>query len=201
MKRLFLTSQDLSAFPSFVGKDPRSVKVGFIPTAADPYEDKWFVDKDRTILKDQGFKLIEIDIKDKDRLKELRNVDVIYVSGGNAFYLLEKAIENNVVNLIKELVENGKLYAGASAGAVFAGPSIEPVAPLDDPQKAPNLKTYISLGLVNFIVLPHYGKEKYFDTYKKIVEKFSGGKYQLITLTDEQAVIVEDESYRIVESE
>ena len=83
-------------------------------------------------------------------------------------------------------------------GLFFAGPSIEPVALLDDPNYAPNLKTYESLGLVDFVVLPHYGKEKYLEI-QKIMEDFKDKKFKLITLTDEQAIIVEGDDYKIVE--
>lgn len=47
MKKLFLTSFKLDRFLEFVGKDPKTITIGFIPTAADIYEDKWFVEKDR----------------------------------------------------------------------------------------------------------------------------------------------------------
>jgi dipeptidase E len=199
MKRLFLTSNGLSAFSSFISKDPKTVSIGFVPTAADLYQDKWFVERDRKFLLKKGFKIIGVDIKDRSQLEELNNVDVIYVAGGNTFYLLEKAVESGALKLIRRLVNNGKLYAGSSAGAIFAGPSIEPVTALDDPNDAPNLKTYKGLGLVDFVVLPHYGKEKYLQKYEKIIENFEE-KYELITLTDEQAIVVEGDSYKVIES-
>jgi dipeptidase E len=199
MKRLFLTSNGLSAFASFVGKDPKTVNIGFVPTAADLYQDKWFVERDRKFLFEKGFKIIDVNIKDGFQLEKLNDVDVIYIAGGNTFYLLEKAVESGALELIKILVNKGKLYAGSSAGAIFAGPSIEPVTLLDDPKDAPNLKTYEGLGLVDFVVLPHYGKEKYLQKYEKIIENFKE-KYELITLTDEQAIVFEGDSYKVIES-
>lgn len=200
MKRLFLASFGLSAFPPLINRNPKTVNVGFIPTAADHYQDKWFVEQSRKYLSDQGFKIIVVDIKDESQLKKLNDVDVIFIAGGNTFYLLEKAIESHALELIRKLVNDGKIYVGCSAGAVLAGPSIEPVSLLDDPGEAPNLETYESLGLVDFIVLPHFGKEKYLERYKKIKEKFINSKFKLITLSDEQAIVVEGNSYRIIES-
>src|SRR5688572_19939694 len=107
MKRSFLTSFGLSAFPDFVGKDPKNVRIGFISTAADLHKNPWYVEKDRKFLLDQGYDLIEVDIKDKLQLEKLNNVDVIYVTGGNTFYLLEKAIESGALGLIKDLANNG----------------------------------------------------------------------------------------------
>ena len=200
MKRLFLTSSGLSAFSSFVGKHPKTITIGFIPTAADPYQDKWFVEKDRKFFLEQGFEVVDVDIKVKSELEKLNNVDVIYVAGGNSYYLLEKAIDSGALELMRKLVNAGKPYAGGSAGAVFAGPSVEPVSLLDDPKAAPNLKTHRSLCLVDFVIIPHYGKEKYAERHKKILEDFKDSKFKLITLTDEQAIIVEGDNFQIVES-
>ncbi len=190
----------MSAFADFVGKDPTTVSIGFIPTAADLYKSKWFVDNDRKYLSELGFKIVDVDIGDKSQIEKLNDVDVIYVGGGNTFYLLEKAIESGCLELIRKLVNGGTLYAGSSAGAVFAGPSIAPVAFIDDPEDAPNLKTNESLGLVDFIVLPHYGKEKYLDKYKMVMKEFEDKGFKLITLNDEQAIVVEGDKYQIIES-
>jgi peptidase E len=51
----------------------------------------------------------------------------------------------------------GKLtYAGVSAGAVLAGPDLFPVS-LAATQRAAAGEPTTALGLVPFIVLPHYG--------------------------------------------
>ncbi len=200
MKRLFLTSFGLGAFADFVGKDPKTVSIGFIPTAADLYKNQWFIDSDRKFMSELGFNIVDVNIGDKSQLAKLNDVDVIYVGGGNTFYLLDKAVESGGLELIRKLVNGGTLYAGSSAGAVFAGPSIAPVAFIDDPQDAPNLKTTDSLGLVDFVVLPHYGKEKYLDRYKNVMEEFKDKGFKLITLNDEQAIVVEGDKYQIIES-
>ncbi len=68
MKKLFLTSAFSSVvkeFVEFLGKDPKGLIVGFVPTAAGPYDDKWFVEKDKKALEDIGLKVNEVDLKDK----------------------------------------------------------------------------------------------------------------------------------------
>jgi len=50
--------------------------------------------------------------------------------------------------------------------------------------------------LVKFIVLPHYGDKKYEDKFQKIIEEY-GNKYELIKITNEQAVFVEGQNYYI----
>ena len=157
MKKLFLTSINIDQLPKFTGKNPRGLKVAFIQTAADPYEDKWFVEADRKKLIELGFVLVDLDLKDKtqDELQSiLSKVDIIYVTGGNSFYLLEKMRESGFDKILPALLEQGIIYAGSSAGAVIVGSSLEPIKSLDDPSKAPNLKSYDGLGLVDFVIIP-----------------------------------------------
>lgn len=202
MRKLFLTSVKLDGLLEVITDEPAKVRIAFVATAADPYEDKWFIEADRKKLSEMGFQPIEIDLKGKTK-KELfgilKDMDVIYIAGGNTFYLLEKVRESGFDQIVQTLLDSGIIYAGASAGAVLAGPTIEPIRALDDPSKATGLKSYEGLGLINFVVLPHYGKEKYKEKFKKIMSEFGSRGFKLIPLTDEQSIIVENDSHRIVE--
>jgi len=48
--------------------------------------------------------------------------------------------------LLADAVRNGKLYAGSSAGAIIAGPSIEPATVMDDPSTAPRVSDGLCVG-------------------------------------------------------
>lgn len=203
MKKLLLTSVGIARLPDLIEKPIHNLKLIYIPTAADPYQDKWFIDEDRKRLQEMEIKFSELDIKNQNasKLKKaLKNSDVIFISGGNSFYLLEKSLESGFDKVVKELVDHDIIYVGASAGAAIAGPTLEPIQLLDDPTKAPNLKSFNAFGLVNFVILPHYGKEKYRHKYDKIVQIYGHKPYQLLKLTDHQAVIVENNQYRIVDT-
>lgn len=80
-------------------------------------------------------------------------------------------------------------------------PTIEPIAELDDLSKAPNLKSQKGLNVIDFVILPHYGKEKYIEKYKKIMDTYQNKGYEMKTLTDQQAVIVEGSNYKIVDTD
>ncbi len=204
MKRLFLASvvaNTIEKLIEFLPRSPEQLTVAFITTAADPYEDKWFIEEDRNSLKEKGFNVRDIDIKNKTRqelLDELKDNDIIFVAGGNTFYLLQKARESGFDKITKEFVKKGIIYVGSSAGATFAGPDIEPIKTLDDPSKAPLLKSFEGLNLVDFIVLPHFGEEKYKKKYEKIIKEY-GAQYTLIPLTNNQAIVVENNGYKMVE--
>jgi len=127
MKKLFLASVVANTIEKFIEillKSPDKLKVAFIPTAADPYKDKWFIEEDRNKLKEKGFNVKDVDIKGKteqELLQELKDTDIIFVAGGNTFYLLEKARESGFERIEKEFVEKGVIYVGSSAGATLVG--------------------------------------------------------------------------------
>lgn len=206
MKKLFLTSiacNILDQFVNLLDCPPSELIVAFIPTAADIYENKSFVDDDRNKLSELGFKILDINITGKSEAilqEQLKNVDIIFVAGGNTFYLLEKAIASGFNNIVKKHVESGKYYIGSSAGAVLAGSTIEPIKLLDDPSKAQNLKSFEGLKLIDKIILPHYGNKKYQEKMNQILRDYPDVRGKLIKITDTQAIIINNESIKTISS-
>lgn len=188
-RRLLLLSLGLGAVVDVL---PSGSRIAFVPTAGDPYDDPYFVTDDRERLKKLGFEIVDVDFAaiDATRLRELLDqVDAVFVAGGNTFYLLEAIQQSHLADAIKEAVDAGLLYIGASAGAVVAGPTVEPVQAIDDASKAPLLDGWQGLGLVPFVVLPHYGKEKYLALYDRISDEF-GNALDLRRLRDTEAIYV-----------
>jgi len=204
MKKLFLASvvgDTIDKLIKIFPKPLNQMRIAFIPTAADPYDDKWFLNEDLIKLKEKGFDVKEVDIKNKTRqelLKEFKNIDILFVAGGNTFYLLQKARESSFDKVARELVEKGIIYVGSSAGAILAGPNIESIKPFDDPDKAPGLKSFKGLNLVDFVVLPHFDEKKNKLEYENAVKKYKNLGYEFILLTDKQAIVVNGDNYEIV---
>ena len=199
MSDLLLLSKGLDALKNFVGASPADVTVGFIPTAADPYEDKWFMEADRQALIDSGFQLREVNlkgIKPEELQQKLKGVDVVYVTGGNTFYLLEQMRASGFKKLLPTLLAGGVKYVGTSAGTIVVGPDLEPVEVLDEPSKA-NLSSTKSLGIVDFVPLPHFDSES--EQYQSIIEKY-GKRFSLVPIDDAQAILVKDGKYEVIES-
>lgn len=201
MQNLYLTSvaaKTLDKIVTFLDKSPKDLKVAFVPTAADPYENRPWLDEDRDKLISLGFEVAELDLKGKnesDLRKDLSDTDIIFVAGGNTFYLLEKVKKSGFDKVVKDLVNKGVIYIGSSAGSVLVGPDIEPVKVFDDPNEA-QLESTKGLGWVDFVVLPHYKKEKYGVYHQQVIEEYKD-KYKLIPITDEQFIKVEGEEYKI----
>ena len=205
MKKLFLSSNaciTLDKIIPLLPDVPNQLRVAFVLTASNPYKDKSWLYKDRNKLVEMGFKVKDVDIEGKteEQVKiELTDIDVLFVSGGNTFYLLEKAKASGFDKLAKELINKGIIYIGSSAGSVLVCPTIAYVDGLDDPKNAPLLKSYDGLNEVNFLVMPHYGDDEYKEIYKKILGKWKKKGYELKLLSNNEAVIVEGNKSKIVE--
>lgn len=198
--KLFLTSAaslTLDKLTPLLPKYPSEMTVAFIPTAAMGEPAPW-MDLDRNKLQAMGFYVFDVDLngmKEVTLRKELSGVDIIFVAGGNTFYLLEHAQKSGFNTLVKELVKNDVIYIGSSAGSVLAGPNIEMVDQFDDKTVA-KLASFDGLGLVDFVVLPHYAPDK--KEYKRVIKE-NEGKYKIIPLADNQAISIIDQSREIVE--
>jgi dipeptidase E len=99
------------------------------------------------------------------RQEVLRNVlsrhQVIWALGGNTFLLRRAMRESGFDAIIRELLGEGIVYAGWSAGACVVGDSLRAVGIMDEPEAtAPGYLTedviWDGLGLVPFTILPHY---------------------------------------------
>lgn len=202
-KRLYLTSaglpsENVADFLEFYGKDPHGDKVAFIPTATNSEEDASWVDNVRKELTDLGFILTEVDIE-KIHGQELADIlekqDVIFVNGGNTFYLLYWAKISGFNKITPNLLNQGKVYIGLSAGTILVGQSVETAEwkGFDDPSVV-KLENWHGLGLVNFNLFVHYDPK-----YRELIDqKKLSLKTKLICLTDQQAVAVIDDQYKIV---
>lgn len=194
---LYLTSLTKGSIDkiNFKGKK----KVAFIATAADPYEDRWFVEDDRKALQSKGLEIVYFYIKDYDQeqlYEELSKFEIMFFSGGNSHYLLEKIKRSGFDKIVRKLLDQGIIYIGSSAGSVVACPSIEFCAPMDHPEEAPNLKDFSGLNLVDFYLLPHYGREKYAKICEQILQ--DNKDLEVVPVRDDQLIVVEDTDWKIV---
>lgn len=200
MKKLFLASAFSSVaneFVQFLGKDPRGLLVGFVPTAADPYDDKWFVEKDKKALVDIGLNVKVIGLKDKaeaELREEFRGVDIIFVAGGNTFYLLREARKSGFDKIVKELIGQGVVYAGSSAGSYLACPTIEVSTWKHQDKDQFGVTDFSALNLVPFVMSVHFTPE-YSDIIKQAAPSC---QYPVKILTDQQALAVQDDKITLV---
>lgn len=200
--KFFLSSVAISPaqgkpFEQLIGKQPQNITMALIENAADPYGPVEWVVEYRDMIKAHGYQVELVDLREyktsKTALKEtLASKDVIWLGGGNVFYLrwILKDVGADVI--IKKLVQGGVVYGGGSAGAVVAGPTLRYFEEADDPDQAPELMTK-GLGLIETVVIPHLDNPKYTQAAKKIDDFLTQDGYTTQPLTDAQALVLFDE--------
>lgn len=161
-------------------------KVAFITTAGDPYKETPWIEKDRKALINLGYDVFDYDLKGKmaDELqKDLENADIIFVAGGNTTYFTKWSHESGFGTVINELLENGAVYVGSSAGSILAGSSVKPFIEEDLPDLEEDFEIAdpSCLGLVDYIILPHY--PDFAKENDKVVELFSD-QFTFVKMTD-----------------
>ena len=175
--KLFLTSSSITPeirqdFLSVYGKNPTESKCYFIPTAADVEQEKFYMCKSMDDLAEMGFNPIWYTLKYKTKeviQKELADADIIWVGGGNTFYLLDTARKSGFLEVVDDLVKNkGVAYGGISAGTILAAKSIQVAEwkPDGDVNEV-DVTDFTALGWIDFIPFVHYEKEDYYDAIQE----------------------------------
>lgn len=205
MKKLFLTSvacNTLDKVVELLPDIPEKLNLVFIPTAANLHTNKDWLYKDRDKLVKMGFKVKDVDIANKSKevlLTELKDADVVFVGGGNSYYLLEKVYQSGFGKIVKDMISKGVVYIGSSAGTVIMCPTIGMVEGLDDPKKALSLKTYKGLNLVDFLIFVHYGEDDCKNEYETIDKNWTNKGYEVKYLSNNQALVIDGNNCKLVE--
>jgi len=99
--------------------------------------------------------------------------------------------------IITELIHNGTVYGGSSAGSVVAGPTLKYFESADDPTKAPEV-ILDGLHLTTSVVVPHMNQPGYADIVQDINASLIRSGFKTAPLNDDQVFIVNGESQRVI---
>jgi dipeptidase E len=105
--------------------------------------------------------------------------------------------KSGLSSILKDLVNGGLVYAGDSAGSAVLGPDMHGLDLLDSPREAPEV-IYGGLGLTSFMTLPHWGNERYAAEIQSTKEELEKYNNEIITINDDQAIIVNGSNTIIV---
>lgn len=173
------------------------LQLAHIITASKPKINKDYIHKDKQKMIELGFHVEDIDIEGKNE-EELRKIfkgkDIIYVQGGDTFYLLKQVKTSGFDIVVKELVNKGKIYIGVSAGSYIACPTIEQSTWKRNDNDHFGLTDLTALNLVPFLIFAHFREE-----YRPVIEKaIETTQYPVVALYDTQAVLAIDGKWKIV---
>lgn len=197
----------------------KDLKVALIPTAADPidwikselpgydvipkinesrleknlnWQEAW-----KKEYEDKGFKTTIVDLKkDPDWIKEeLNKVDIVDVSGGDGNWLCDWARIAKLDTYLKDLLNKGVVFVGASAGSNLVTPSF------GLGWWTPEWKeSHAGLAIVDFCLAVHQkegdertSEDKIIENREKI-QKFIDFPWKVYLLKDGQAIKVDGDN-------
>lgn len=176
-----------------INKPLNKCKVLFIPNEKATKE-KIYSDKYYKRLELKGFIKTNIYIFDEEKVNDFKNldIDIIYVSGGNTFYTLNKIKKSSFDKEIINYIKKGVIYIGGSCGAHIVSKNIEHLNAFDE--NYCNLIDYNGLNLLDGIIIPHcesdeYNNELREEVYTRLIKE---NKYKVYKLTNDETLLVTD---------
>ena len=195
MKKILLVSMLCNVTVLLKKAEPDLIveTVTSIPTAAIAEEIEGMAEAETRMLEELGLTVDELEVStdSKDNVREkLAKNDMIFVGGGNTFFLLQELKRSGAEQIIAREAEKGKLYSGESDGAIAACPDIGYSAEMDVPGKAPELTDYTGMELVDFSAVPHLGHPEMGRASYAIIAKHSS-KPGVQDIGDHQSILIE----------
>lgn len=194
-----LTNQSIAgALVDLVDKKAEEAKIGFITTAVNVEEGNkvWYISQLNNLLK-YGFKwidVVDISAPGVDWKARLATVDVIVVSGGNTFHLLDQMRRVGFAEWFKSVADQ-KVYVGISAGTIVMTPSVA-VASVDNGDiNWAGITDLTGLGFVDFELSPHTPEYVSHEGNRKYVQDSGAVLYGL---DDQSAIKVVDGEMEVV---
>lgn len=169
-------------------------KLAFIPTASTVETgDKWWLIEDLKTCKEMGFK--QVDIVDISAIPailwkpRLADADVIFVEGGNTFYLLhwfkKSGLAAELQNFLKKAV-----YVGSSAGSIIMTKSL--ILSTAEKQLLVTLGEQVDevgLGYVDFLLVPHVNSSYFPELTFENAETYARQLQQTVYAIDNQSAV------------
>lgn len=193
-------TSELSEFAKTKGN-----KIAFISNALDFSSDierrKKGDEAEMNQLKELGFVVEQLDLreyfgKEKDLEKIAAGYNAFWVRGGNIFVLRQAMKLSGFDSIVKKLaLKDSILYAGYSAGVGVLSPTLKGYELMDDPNIMPygaeNDTIWEGLGLIDYLIVPHYRSDHPESlAAEKAAEYFSSKKIKFKPLRDGEVIII-----------
>lgn len=206
MKQLFLTSEI-----NLVAEDIRKkiqtksgkLRTAFVTTPIEKgheEDDLEWSKQNKVSMMKAGFDIFTYTITGKtpsDLEQDLKDVDVIYVEGGSLVHMMNQARLSGFDVFLRRFVDSGGVYMGTSTGSFIVAENTAPGL---------SLEFYLEdnfnpegIGLVNFLVMPHWGSDVFKEYYEKMPKHAYEMKVPMIILNDSQYVWVNGEGMQIID--
>lgn len=134
--------------------------------------------------------LIDVDYTEEE-LNKCLSSDVIFLDGGNTFYLLKFVKKNGLTPKFAKFIENGGVLAGLSAGAIMMTPNIHSafIPSVDADENEFDIKKFKAMHFVDFEFFPHYKNTRKYVHEISLYSKFN--KYPIFCCTDGSGIVID----------
>jgi dipeptidase E len=164
--------------------------ISYIPSKTDT-KLKHFENTKKKLSEFGSFQFDYFDIDDFCNISKIEKIfesEIIYLSGGNAYYFLNNLRKRYLLTRLRKYVKNGGYIIGMSAGAIIMAKDIA-TAQFGD-EDIVGLSDLSSLDLVDFDFMPHWNQDSHhLEDLKKYSRNTGNTVY---TCNDGDGIIVMD---------
>jgi dipeptidase E len=210
--RLYLSSLNLGNHPErLVALAPPRTRAVIIVNALDnfPHERAECLASQHDALEHIGFVSEELDLRNyfgyPERLAPaLARSGLIWINGGNTFLLRRAMRQSGFDSAARALLASDEIvYAGFSAAACCAAPTLRGIELVDEPSATAQgymIETiWEGLGLIDYSIAVHYGSEDGQGTaIERAIEYWKSQNMPYITLRDGEALVVDGDRPEVV---
>ena len=211
--RLYLSSFGFGNKPdrlaTLAGKGKRAVHILNALDNRAEVRARFLADQEEQLVK-LGFDSEELDLRcffEKPNQLEslLREKDLVWINGGNAFILRRAMRQSGFDTIIQQLLEeNAIVYGGFSAAAVVMPENLRGLDIVDDPHEVPlgydSEPVWEGLGLLDFRIAVHFNSDHSESALTdQAIEYYQSHQLTYKTLSDGQAMIMEGDRVEIVD--
>ena len=172
--------------------------IAYIPTAANGEGwGSWKEGGSWNTVNTLGAKIDLVQIEDHiydDVAKLIKGSDIVWFAGGMSGYLLYWMRRVKLDLQIRDILNDGTLYVGSSAGSVAACKD-QTISQWYIGEEEPGADCIPGLGLVDFEIYPHYED----NLYDEVRKRFKGKKLYLLKNGEE--IIVENQKIEVIGEE
>ncbi|MCK1985715.1 MULTISPECIES: Type 1 glutamine amidotransferase-like domain-containing protein [Peribacillus] len=193
----FFTDLIKQQFLQLIDGDLSNLKATIITTASHKKQKNRFAMKAKEDLLGYGFKKVDFNDIEFDKPELLEKYNVIYINGGNPFYLLYHMKKSGADLILKDIAKQNTVIVGVSAGAITLGPNIEVVNYFTPQINIVDLQDFTALGLTDIAIFPHYDREDLFPNNSgrsiedrlKVFENIN--KCSVVRLKDDESLLIQ----------
>lgn len=122
----------------------------------------------------------------------LAGFGLVYLAGGNPFYLLQRVRETDAESVLRDMFAYGRPLVGSSAGALLLGRSLNIVPVFDSAFSYQNDINTDALGLLPFTVLPHANrwKSRFADYADRVAAARVLCRSEILEIADDEGLLI-----------